>query len=98
MTNSYFLNDDGTIDRTNNYPRQKKPDSNMIWAIISVSICLPFGILALMEAIKVDSLYSDGDVSGAISASENAKKWALWSIYSWVIIIIIGIFCAIANS
>lgn len=96
MTNFYTLNEDGTIERPSNYPRFQKPDSNMIWAIISISICLPFGILSLVEAIKVDSLYSDGDINGAFKASKNAKKWALWSIYAWIIIIIV--FCAILAS
>lgn len=95
---NYSLNEDGSINRSGNYPKQQKPDSNMIWAIISISICLPFGILALMESVKVDSLYSDGDVNGAIRASENAKKWALWPIYVWVGIIVIGIICAIIGS
>lgn len=95
---NYSLNEDGSINRSGNYPRQRKPDSNMLWAIISISICLPFGILALIESVKVDSLYSDGDINGAIRASENAKKWALWSIYAWAGIIVIGVICAIVGS
>lgn len=95
---NYSLNEDGSINRSGNYHRPPKPDSNMIWAIISISICLPFGILALMESVKVDSLYSDGDVNGSIRASENAKKWAMWSICAWIIIIGIIIIAAIAGS
>lgn len=95
---NYSLNEDGSINRSGNYPRQRKPDSNMLWAIICISICLPFGILALIESVKVDSLYSDGDINGAIRASENAKKWALWSIYAWAGIIVIGVICAIVGS
>lgn len=95
---NYSLNEDGSINRSGNYHRPHKPDSNMIWAIISISICLPFGILALMESVKVDSLYSDGNVDGAIRASENAKKWAMWSIYAWIGIIGIVIIAAIAGS
>lgn len=95
---NYSLNEDGSINRSGNYHRPRKPDSNMIWAIISISICLPFGVLALMESVKVDSLYSDGNVDGAIRASENAKKWAMWSIYAWIGIIGIVIIAAIAGS
>lgn len=84
---NYSLNEDGSINRHGNYNRPRKPDSNIVWAIISISICLPFGIMALMESIKVDSLYSNGNVDGAIRASEEAKKWAMWSIYAWIGII-----------
>lgn len=95
---NYSLNEDGSINRSGNYHRPHKPDSNMIWAIISITICLPFGILALAESVKVDSLYSDGNVDGAIRASENAKKWAMWSIYAWIGIMGIVIIAAIAGS
>ena len=95
---NYSLNEDGSINRSGNYHRPRKPDSNMVWAIISITICLPFGILALVESVKVDSLYSDGDVNGAIQASENAKKWAMWSIYAWIGIFAIIIIAAIAGS
>lgn len=95
---NYSLNEDGSINRSGNYHRPRKPDSNMVWAIISITICLPFGILALVESVKVDSLYSDGNVDGAIRASENAKKWAMWSIYAWIGIIGFVIIAAIAGS
>lgn len=94
----YSVNEDGTVNRPNNCRRQRKPDSNMIWAIISISICLPFGIVALMESVKVDSLYSDGNVNGAIRASENAKKWAMWSIYAWIGLIAIIFIATIVGS
>ena len=97
MTN-YSLNEDGSINRSGNYHRPRKPDNNMIWAIISISICLPFGILALVESVKVDSLYSDGNINGAIRASENAKKWAMWSIYAWIGLIAIIFIATIAGS
>lgn len=95
---NYSLNEDGSINRSGNYHSPRKPDSNMVWAIISITICLPFGILALKESVKVDSLYSDGNVDGAIRASEKAKNWAMWSIYAWIGIIGIAIIAGIAGS
>lgn len=95
---TYSINDDGTINRPDNYRRPQKPDSNLVWAIISITLCLPLGILALMEAVKVDSLYSEGNVNGAIQASENAKKWSLWSIYFWIIVFALIIIAAIVSN
>lgn len=95
--NNFSVNDDGTITRPQNYRRPQKPDTNMVWAIISLLACLPFGILALMESVKVDTKYSDGDVNGAIKASEKSKQWCLWTLYSWIAYVIICFIAANAS-
>jgi hypothetical protein len=94
---NFSMNDDGTINRNSNPKRQPKPDSNMIWAIITISICLPFGILALIESLKVDSLYFEGKVNEAIRASENSKQWTMWSIYAWIGFIAFICICSIVG-
>ena len=44
-----------------------KPDNNMLWAILSTLFCcLPLGIVAIINAAKVDGLYRSGDYSGAV--------------------------------
>lgn len=98
MAGYYTLNPDGTINRPGNFNKPSKPDSNLIWSIICISICLPFGILALAESIKVDSLYADGDYAGAQRASDNSKKWAMWCLWAWLIILGIIVIAAIAGS
>ena len=77
MAGYYTINDDGSINRPGNFNRPPKPDSNLIWSIICISICLPFGLLALIESVKVDSLYSNGEYDEARRASENSKKWSI---------------------
>lgn len=55
-----------------------KPDNNMIWAILStVLCCLPIGIVAIIKASKVDTLYMQGNYSGAEEAAKSAKTWSL---------------------
>jgi len=66
------------------FTKPKKPDTNMVWSIICLMVCLPFGLLALIQSVKVDSLYLDGDYDGALKASEKAKAWAKLSFYGWV--------------
>lgn len=82
-------------------PRPPKPESHMVLALICTLLCLPFGIVAIVNAVKVDSLYYDKNFEGAEEASENTRKWAkrgfcLWGalVFIWIIIIII----AVANS
>lgn len=54
-----------------------KPDNNMIWAILStVLCCLPIGIVAIIKASKVDSLYMQGNYTEAEDAAKSAKTWA----------------------
>jgi len=82
-------------------PRPPKPDSHMVMALISTLLCLPFGIVALVNAAKVDSLYYDKDYEGAEDVSDNACKWAKRGFYTWgalVVIWIIFIIIAVANS
>lgn len=67
---------------------QPCPDSNLVWAILTtVLCCLPFGVVAIVYACKVNERYVVGDVQGAIEASQKAKKW---SIYSAVFSLVIG--------
>lgn len=55
-----------------------KPDSNLIWAILStVLCCLPIGIYAIIRAANVDSLWAAGKYDEAYAASNDAKKWSI---------------------
>jgi len=57
--------------------RPFKPDSNMVWAILTtIFCCLPTGIYAIILASKVDGLYYAGRYDEAKEASNGAKKWS----------------------
>ncbi|HLV13691.1 MAG TPA: CD225/dispanin family protein [Xanthomarina sp.] len=71
-----------------------RPNSYLALAIISTILCcLPFGIVSIVYATKVNSLYEDGNFDQALSASKNAKTWGLVSIavglLGWLIYILI---------
>lgn len=52
--------------------------NNLVWAILSTLFCcLPFGIVSIVYAAKVDGLVAAGDLTAAQQASDNAKKWAI---------------------
>ena len=70
--------------------RPPKPDSNLVWAILTTLFCcLPLGIVAIVKASKVDSLYYSGDYEGAQQASNDAKKWATWSAVASIVFIVL---------
>lgn len=61
--------------------RPTRPDSYLALAIISTILCcLPIGIVSIVYATKVNSLYADGNYEEANKASKNAKTWGLVSI------------------
>lgn len=55
-----------------------KPDSNLVLAIIcTVCCCLPFGIVGIIKASKVNDYYLMKQYDAARIAAEDAKKWSL---------------------
>lgn len=56
----------------------QKPDNYLVWAILTtVMCCMPLGIVSIIKATSVDSLWASGDQAGAIKAAQEAKKWAI---------------------
>lgn len=80
-------------------PQPPKPDNYLVWAILStICCCLPFGIVSIVYAAKVNGLYMGGQYAAAQEASGNAKKWAIIAaIVGAVVNIAYGIFYAVAG-
>ena len=74
-------------------PVQTKPIMPNTWLVQSIlatiCCCLPFGIVGIVNATKVESYYMRGDYANAIRCSENAKKWTIWAVVSAVIIVVL---------
>ncbi len=71
-------------------PVGSPPPNNLVWAILSTLFCcLPLGIVSIVYAAQVNSKWSAGDYQGAQEASNNAKKWAIWSAIAGVIVLIL---------
>lgn len=79
------------------YPTQP-PDSNLVWGILcTVLCCLPLGIVSIVYASKVSGLWAQGRYAEAQTASNNAKKWAIWGAVAGVIVGIIYGVIAVAG-
>lgn len=50
---------------------------------------LPFGIVSIVYAAQVNSKYASGDYSGAVGSSRRARNWAVASVVSAVIFVVI---------
>ena len=71
--------------------------TNYLWQSIVVTLlcCLPFGIVAIVYAAKVDGLVAAGDYAGAEAASKSAKLWVNLSAGSVLVLIAIYIILAV---
>lgn len=69
------------------------PNNNMVLAILTtICCCLPLGIVAIIKANSVSSLYAMNQYDAAVAAANEAKKWSYIgiaiSLVGWLIYII----------
>lgn len=88
-----------TLNNPNAIPPM--PENYLVWAILAtIFCCWPIGIAAIINAAKVSSAYSTGDYAGAQKASDNAKKFSIWTaiggVIFWILYIIIFVIIGVA--
>ena len=81
--------------------RSPAPDSNMVWAILTTLLCcMPLGIIAIVKASQVESLWHQGFHKEAINAANSAKKWSITGALCGLFIIVayfLFYFCLFAS-
>lgn len=68
----------------------ERPDNCLGKAIAALILCWPFGIPAIINAAKVNSLWDQGKQNEAIEASQKAAKFAKISIILGIISIVLS--------
>ena len=64
---------------------QKPPKSWLVESILAtIFCCVPFGIVGIINATKVESRFYAGDIAGAKEASAEAAKWAKIAFFVWI--------------
>ncbi len=64
----------------NQNPLGPPPENHLVWAILATCLCcIPLGVVSILKANKVESLWAQGDAVGARKAADDAKKYAIWS-------------------
>lgn len=81
-------------------PQNTSKPQNWLWLGICTTLlcCLPLGIVSIVYANKVDSLWSMGDYKGATESAEKAKMWGFISAGVGVVSNILLFIIAIAAS
>lgn len=74
-------------------PPQIKPNNYMVLAVLTtIFCCLPFGILAIIYASKVNTLWAAGEYDAAYYNAGKAKLWSIVAAAVGAIFIIIWVF------
>lgn len=75
-------------------PQPQKPGNFLVLAILStIFCCLPFGVVGIVYASKVDSLWYAGKYDEAKEAAKKAKTWTWISIGTSIAAVLIYILC-----
>lgn len=71
-----------------------------LWQSIVVTLlcCLPFGIVAIVYAAKVDGLKARGDIAGAMSAAASSRTWCNVSILVWAGFLVLSVLLNLLGS
>lgn len=75
------------METYNQSPMPPKPNNYMALAILTtIFCCLPFGIVGIVKASKVNSLYMLKQYDLAMQASADAKKWSIIGIVAGLVV------------
>lgn len=74
--------------------------SNWLWQSILVTIfcCLPFGIIGIVYAVKVDSLYYRGQYAESERFARKAKMWTLISLVTALVYYVVSIILVVTGN
>lgn len=63
------------------------PPTYLVWAILStLCCCLPLGIVAIVKSCQVSSAYAHGNYDAALIASDDARRWCLYTFMAALLI------------
>ncbi|MGB5930048.1 MAG: CD225/dispanin family protein, partial [Cyclobacteriaceae bacterium] len=70
----------------------KPPKTWLVESILATILCcLPFGVVGIINAAKVESRFYAGDIAGAEHASKEAGKWTKIAAVVGIVVIILSI-------
>ena len=79
-------------------PKGAVPNYLIQSILVTVCCCLPFGIVAILQATKVDTYLGRGDHAAAVAASDKAKKWCIWALILGTVVIALQVMAEIAKT
>jgi cytochrome b561 len=78
-------------------PVGQAPNNYLVWSILVTLFCFPItGIVAIVKAASVNGLWAQGLHAEAQTAAASAKKWVIWSVIIWAVIVVIYAIIAVS--
>ncbi len=81
----HFRHDETELNKKKKISKPK-PANNLVMGIISTIVCFPLGIVSVLSANKVDTLWAEGKQDDAIEESKKAQKWAIFAFIAAIIV------------
>lgn len=73
------------------FENRKLPRTWLVESIlVTIFCCLPFGIVGIVNAARVETRYSCGDYEGALKSSKEAGKWT--QIGFWIGVAVVAVY------
>ncbi len=88
----------GSQNRSYYVPQHKVPTYLTQAILVTLFCCLPFGIIAIVNAAKVSNLLANSEYDEAEKCSREAKKWVTISFWLGIGIGILSVIGSIGNS
>lgn len=66
-----------------------RPSNNFVIAMIATILCLPLGVVGLLSANKVDTLWAEAKYNEAAMESRKAKNWSIYAFIAAALVYII---------
>ncbi|HEX8498124.1 MAG TPA: CD225/dispanin family protein [Actinomycetales bacterium] len=77
-------------------PAGPPPPNYLVQSILATLFCcLPLGIASIVFAAQVNGKHAMGDYAGAVESSAKAKKFAIWSVIAFFIVVVLYVILAV---
>lgn len=86
------INNNTQTNRPNRYP----PQNHLVEAIlVTIFCCLPFGIVGIINAARVENAFYSGDETEAERLSGQALKWVKIAFFTGIAAVVIYLICLV---
>lgn len=66
------------------------PNNNLVWAILATLLCcLPLGVVSIVKASTVNTLWAQGQYDAAHRAAASARTWAIASAIAGPVVVML---------
>jgi len=74
------------------------PENHLVGTVLATRFCCwPLGIVAIINAVQVNSAYNAGNYQQAQEYADKAQSWTMWTVVGGLIAIVVYFFAMAAG-